>query len=147
MPRQFSIHDSTWGEIKIFAIREDEDGVWEKEFEPLRQSAETEALRGLFTRIPHNAYLDLKHGNTRPFFDLSPLPPNGCLIKASSDVKICQHRETCPSFDPNACSAELTPPPCYEATISDSQTVRTLTTRVFDLWRFGCYVLVIEPEL
>lgn len=142
MSTQFKIHDPTWGTLQILSIRINEDGTWEKEWEPLR---EVERVADLLSPISWDAYQELRHRFTRPFLQEVGLGPDACLIKLGEDLGSCYYKEECPSYDPKLCAAKLDPPSCYDASI-DPLPVRALLTRLVDLWRLGFHVILVKPE-
>jgi|AntRauTorcE11897_2_1112592.scaffolds.fasta_scaffold00044_70 hypothetical protein len=145
MPSQFQIHDDTWGTLSIFAITVNDDGTWEDDWEPLRTAEELESIRDLISPISSQAYFELKHRYTRPFLDEVGLDADACFMKLALEIKTCHYKDSCPSFEKGVCEAHQTPPPCYDANV-DNDRVRPIVTRLYDLWRLGFYVILVQPE-
>lgn len=142
MSTQFKVHDATWGTLKIFSIRINEDGTWEKEWEPLRAEEE---VSDLLSTISWEAYQELRHRFARPFLQEVGLGPKACLIKMAEETGVCYYRRDCPSYDPSTCAAHLDPPSCYDANTEPLE-IRALITRLVDLWRIGFHVILVTPE-
>jgi hypothetical protein len=146
MSNQFKIHDDAWKTLKIFAIFVNEDGTWEKEWEPLRQADGMEIFRDLLSPISWIAYQELLHRHAKPFLKEVGLRGDACLKKiAMEEISLCYYREDCPSYDPKACAAHLTPPPCFGIGGSEEK-VRNIVGRLVDLWRFRFYTILVQPE-
>lgn len=143
MASQFKVKDGAWGTLQIYAIYEQEDGTWEREWECLRT---IEQVAGLLSRISWEAYQDLRLQYTQPFRQEVGLEGSACLIKVGEPYSLCYIRESCPTYNSQKCVVGKNPPLCYDANAGDEE-VRNALNRLYDLWRFGFYVILVEPAL
>lgn len=145
MTTEFRIQDTHYGEVNVFAIRVQEDGTWEKEWEPLRQGGPEEII-DLLSPISWAAWTELLHRFARPFFKEAGLGPKGCLQKIPEITGQCFYKETCPSHNPKICKGiSVSRPPCFDANIDNSE-IRVLVSRLIDWWHLDFYVVLVLPE-
>lgn len=143
MAAQFKVETQHYGTLRIFAIRQNPDGTWEPEWEPLRQSGMEEVL-DLLSPISYIAYSELRARYAKPFMDEAGLPPKACILKLTEETSLCVFRDTCPTYGPE-CSAKTNPPVCYDPSVEDLE-IRPLVARLISLWRLGFYTILVTYE-
>lgn len=149
MPRQFKLHDPDWGERLFYVIHEDPDGSWPLEWEPFRVLPELKPVSDLFSRVSNASYQDALRQYAMPLLKELGLPPEACLIKTPQEMIPCQLRKSCAMHDKKTCRGDKDEvPPCYQATVTSlEEGISNQVSRVFELWRLGFYILIVEPPI
>lgn len=128
------------GNLLVIRIQENDDGTWEKDWEPLRETP----MASLMSRMTQRELDHALHGYSRPFVDALGISPEGALRKIPSQE--CSKRGNCTFYDPTLCvvsSKEL--PWCYEPDGIAEQSGQAGAQAVFH-WRSKVYLVVVRQH-
>lgn len=130
------------GFLEVFVIQETA-GVWEAEWEPLRETS----VGALFSRVTQRDLNHALNGWTHPLVEALGLSPEMALAKLPSAR--CDKQERCSLHDARKClvlSKKL--PWCYEPAGLEtlSETALTRAAEVVFLWKQQVYVVIAVQE-
>lgn len=142
MPRRVKVPTRERGEL-ILDLIDEADGVWEPEWEVLRETI----YGSLFSVVAKDTLECALRGWTRPLVGELGIPPQGALRKIPLESRQCFKRGKCPMYLPQLCFPESKNMPwCFEPDGVASEVVRTQATRAIETWREGVYLVVVKGD-
>lgn len=143
MTRRIQLPSKELGELSLLGIWE-KGGVWEEEWEPLRQTA----IGKLFSSVSQGTWDNALFGLTRPLATQLGLPPYGALRKLPPHARTCGKSKSCVFFDAQTCFPTTTKlmPWCYEPSGISDEKVRSAAAKAIELWREGVYLVIVKEE-
>lgn len=146
--RHFKIQDPEWGEFNLLVLHEDKEGSLDEEWKAFQEHSEVAHIGALFSRVTQDAYQDALNKYTTPLIQELGLPPEGCLIKTPSEMKLCAHRKSCAMYEKGVCLGDNPKvPTCYQAEGGGLEpSIEIQVARVFELWRMGFYIIVVPSS-
>ena len=128
------------GELQVVSIREEKNGEWEPDWEPLRGTPLGELLTVVDKEVMDHAL----HGWSKPLVGALGIPPKGALRKLPLASRECSLRGTCASYLPTTCvptSKKL--PWCYEPDGLDEKK-KHVASKAIRFWFEGVYLIVVR---
>lgn len=143
MSRRMNLPTKELGEIQVLTISE-RDGVWEEEWEPLRDRP----IGGLLSVVTRETISNALYGLTRPLALALGLPPSGALVKLPNAARTCERKKPCPFYDPKLCfpTTKKTMPWCYEPAGISNEKEREAAAKAIGLWREGVYLVIVKED-
>jgi hypothetical protein len=118
-------------------------GIWEPEWEPLRETQWAELLTIVHPEVMEHAL----RGWSRPLVLALGLPPEGALRKIPVENRQCSQRGPCPLYDPKQCqpvAKEL--PWCFEPEGFSPGPLKDALVRLIQIWHEAVYVVVTHAD-
>lgn len=141
MARQVKLPTVEIGEVELLLIDQDEDGKWEPEWEPLRETV----FGDQFSVVSRDVVNHALYRYSRPLADALGVPPWGALKKIPKVSRECYRRKSCPLYDKRLCYTDSANMPwCFEPDGVEPETVRLTATKAIELWRDRVYLVVIH---
>jgi len=117
-------------------------GLWESEWEPLRETPWAKLLTIVHPEVMEHAL----RGWSRPLVLALGLPPEGCLRKIPVEHRQCMQRGPCPLYESEKChpiAKEL--PWCFEPEGLESP-VKEAVSRLIQVWHESVYAVVTHAD-
>lgn len=138
MPRRVTIATKERRQLEALLVRE-EVGVWEPEWEVLRETA----IGGLVTRLPRGVIEQALQGYSWPLVKGLGLPPDGALRKLPPEARVCSQRRTCRLWRGEDCRPLAKAMPwCFQP---DGLPLKA--AEAVQLWREGVYLIVTLEDV